>query len=117
MLQEAVGMHFAPKFGMHIRQLRRDRSLTQEQLAESSGLSVDAIRRIERGAFSPSLETLRKLCSGLRITLRTRFDSFEPRHRNDVAEICDFLSTCSRTQLRTAKRVLRALFDDGPSFT
>jgi len=105
-------MHFAPKFGSHIRQLRRERNLTQEQLAEGSGLSVDAVRRIERGAFSPSLETLRKLCGGLRLSLRTLFDSFEPRHRDEVADICDFLQTCSRSQLRQAKRVLHALFDD-----
>jgi transcriptional regulator with XRE-family HTH domain len=113
MQAEELMMHFAPKFGLHIRVLRRERGMTQEQLAEGSGLSVDAIRRIERGAFSPSLETLRKLCGGLRISLRTLFDTFEPRHRNEVAEICDFLETCSRTQIRQAKRVLRALFDGG----
>ena len=104
-------MQFAPRFGLHIRELRRERKLTQEQLAEGSGLSVDAIRRIERGAFSPSLETLRKLSGGLRISLRTLFDTFEPRHRNEVAEICDFLQTCSRSQLKQARRVLHALFD------
>jgi transcriptional regulator with XRE-family HTH domain len=105
-------MHFAPKFGLHIRELRLARSLTQEDLAEGSGLSVDAIRRIERGAFSPSLETLRKLCGGLRLSLRTLFDSFEPRYRNEVAEICDYLETCSRSQVRQAKRVIRALFEE-----
>jgi len=105
-------MQFAPKFGQHIRELRKERGLTQEQLAEGSGLSVDAVRRIERGAFSPSLATLRKLCGGLRLSLRTLFDSFEPRQRNEVAEISDFLATRSRNELKMAKRVLRALFEE-----
>ncbi len=61
------------KFGAHVRSLRTSRSLTQESLAESSGLSVDSIRRIERGTFSPTLDTLAKLARGLGMTLSALF--------------------------------------------
>jgi len=99
-------------FGAHIRMLRRSRGLTQEELAERSELSVDAIRRIERDAFSPSLETLRKLCKGLDISLRTLFQGFERERRDYVAELCDFLARRNQREVKLAWRVVRAMFDE-----
>jgi transcriptional regulator with XRE-family HTH domain len=107
-----MGNQLRSKFGVHARALRQARSLTQEALAERCDLSVDAIRRIERGAFSPSLETLRKLASGLEITLPTLFKNFDGDKRDHVAEISDYLAGRSRTELKVAWRVLRAMFDD-----
>ena len=72
----------------------------------------DAVRRIERGAFSPSLDTLRKLCLGLDISFRTLFQGFERQHRDHVAEICDFLESRSQSEVQLAWRVVRAMFDD-----
>jgi transcriptional regulator with XRE-family HTH domain len=100
------------RFGTHIRSLRVSRRLTQEQLAEDADLSVDAIRRIERGAFSPSLETVRKLCNGLKVSMRTLFQGMERPRRNDVAELCDFLEARSPREVQQAWRVVRALFDE-----
>jgi len=51
--------------GHRFRRLRVLRSMTQEKLAEASGLSPDTVRRIEQGQFSPSVVTLSKLCNGL----------------------------------------------------
>src|SRR5688572_6752011 len=94
------------QFGGHIRNLRLARNLTQEELTERSSLSVDAVRRIERGAFSPSLETVRKLSSGLEVSLRTLFQSFERDRRDHVAEICDYLARRSGRDVKLAWRVL-----------
>lgn len=100
------------RFGAHVRKLRHARELTQEELAERSGLSVDAIRRIERGAFSPSLETIRKLCEGLGISFRTMFTGFERERRVQVAELCDFLEQRNPREIQIAWRVVRALFEE-----
>lgn len=95
--------------GAQVRALRRQRELTQEELAERSGLSVDAIRRIERGAFSASLNSLQKLSKGLSISLGTLFQSL--RHdRADVSQVCELLGTLGPEQVALAWRVLRALF-------
>ena len=67
-------LNVGKRFGVHVRALRHSRQLTQEELAERSQLSVDAVRRIERGAFSPSLETVNKLATGLDVSLRTLFN-------------------------------------------
>lgn len=99
-------------FGRHVRSLRRARGMTQEVLAERSGLSADTIRRLEHGSFSPSLETLRKLCVGLNLMLSTLFESFELGARNESRELIDLLATRTPRELILATRVLRALFDE-----
>lgn len=101
-----------PKFGRHVRSLRRARGLTQEVLAERSGLSADTIRRLEHGAFSPSLETLRKLCVGLDLNLSTLFEGFELGTRNEGRELADLLAFRTSRELVLATRVLRALFEE-----
>jgi transcriptional regulator with XRE-family HTH domain len=97
-------------FGKHIRSLRRARGLTQEVLAERSGLSPDTIRRLEQGSFSPSLETLRKLCIGLDLLLSTLFEAFELGARSEQRELVDLLGSRSPRELTMATRVLRVLF-------
>jgi transcriptional regulator with XRE-family HTH domain len=86
--------------------------MTQDVLAERSGLSADTIRRLEHGSFSPSLETLRKLCLGLDLMLSTLFESFEVGERNESRELVDLLATRSPRELILATRVLRTLFDE-----
>lgn len=100
------------RFGAHVRKMRLGRGLTQEELAEQADLSVDAIRRIERGGFSPSLDTLRKLCTGLDISLRTLFQGFERERRDHVAEICDYLQGRNPREVQLAWRVVRAMFEE-----
>ena len=107
----ALGITLRRKFGENIRQLRLSRGLTQESLAEKSDLSVDAVRRIEWGTISPSLDTLSKLASGLDISLRTLFSTFEQRKRDDVAELADYLSKRSPKDARLVARLVKVLFE------
>lgn len=106
------GLDTGRNFGRHVRSLRRARGMTQEVLAERSGLSADTIRRLEHGSFSPSLDTLRKLVTGLDIMLSTLFESYELGTRNQARELADLLATRSPQELLLATRVLRALFDE-----
>ncbi|HVE81383.1 MAG TPA: helix-turn-helix transcriptional regulator [Myxococcales bacterium] len=99
------------KFGGHIRDLRKARALTQEVLAEKSSLSVDAVRRIERGAFSPSLDTVRKLATGLEVNLNTLFEGFAVQRRDTIAELCDFLQRRKPEEIKLVWRVIQAMFD------
>lgn len=107
----AVGITLRRRFGENIRQLRLSRGHTQEALAEKSDLSVDAVRRIEWGTISPSLDTLSKLAHGLDISLRTLFSTFEQRKRDDVAELADFLSKRSSKDARLVSRLVKVLFE------
>ena len=54
-------------FGVHLRTLREANNLTQEKLAELSGVTFSQIGRFERGVRSPTLSTLKCLAAGLNI--------------------------------------------------
>lgn len=55
--------------GESLRAARRAARLTQEQLAERSGLDRLAVNRIEQGNQSPLLDSLIRLAAGLGIPL------------------------------------------------
>ena len=59
----------------NVRRLRRLQGLTQMALAERSGLCQSWISRLERRAENPSIETLQRLATGLRIEVRDLLDS------------------------------------------
>jgi transcriptional regulator with XRE-family HTH domain len=59
--------------GRHVAALRQAKGLTQEKLAESSGLDPSYISGIERGVRNPSYLSLVKLASGLASHLSTIF--------------------------------------------
>ena len=61
------------KFGNRVRLLRGDRGLTQEQLAERAGISVDFLSLIERGKNSPSFENLDQLAEALGVAVAELF--------------------------------------------
>jgi transcriptional regulator with XRE-family HTH domain len=58
-----------------VRQLRAQRSLSIEALAEASGVSRSMISLIERGETSPTAVTLEKLAAGLGTTLAGLFET------------------------------------------
>lgn len=57
------------RFGGALRDLRRRRRLTQEQLAERSGLSYKFIGEVERGLGNPTLTTMASLAEALGVAL------------------------------------------------
>ena len=47
--------------GQRIRQIRKSRGITQEQLADMLGIGTPNISYIENGKFAPSIENFEKL--------------------------------------------------------
>jgi transcriptional regulator with XRE-family HTH domain len=56
-------------FGYAVESVRKEKSLSQENLAELSGLSRAHVSRIERFLYNPKLDTLFKVSNGLGIKL------------------------------------------------
>jgi transcriptional regulator with XRE-family HTH domain len=65
------------KLGGNIAALRERRKLTQEQLAEKTGVSARYIQSLEAGEYFPSLPKLVKLKSVLRCDWAEIFDGCE----------------------------------------
>jgi transcriptional regulator with XRE-family HTH domain len=51
-----------------IRELRVERGLTQEQLCERAGISIDAVSRIEGGSRVPTLDTIERLAKAFAVS-------------------------------------------------
>jgi transcriptional regulator with XRE-family HTH domain len=68
------------KLGQRIASLRKGRKLTQEQLAEAVGCSVEFISLVERGVNAPSVAGLEKFAKILKVEVRELF-TFEEKKR------------------------------------
>ncbi|WP_353375463.1 helix-turn-helix transcriptional regulator [Microbulbifer sp. SSSA007] len=49
--------------------MRGERELTQQQMADATGVHVNRLRRYEAGATQPSLEALKKIAVAMSITI------------------------------------------------
>ncbi len=68
------------KLGKRIAALRKARKLTQEQMAEALGCSVEFISLVERGVNAPSVAGLEKFAKLLKVEVKELF-TFEEKKR------------------------------------
>lgn len=71
-------------FGERIRQLRKNSSLSQEQLAERTGFHRTYIGMVERGERNPALVNIKVFADSLNVSLSILFndESFEKEVKN-----------------------------------
>ena len=64
------------EIGIEIRKRRKYLNITQEDLAEITGISRRSLQYIESGKMNPSIEQLEKILEalGLEITIRTKIN-------------------------------------------
>ncbi len=68
-------LEYQKALGERIRRMRRDRFLTQLDLAEQVGVTNGQISTIERGLSAPSIGTLRRIALALGVPVVAFFDS------------------------------------------
>ncbi|MGW4651307.1 helix-turn-helix domain-containing protein [Kitasatospora sp. NPDC004289] len=99
--------------GPRLRTLRRDRGLTLEALAESTGISVSTLSRLESGKRRPSLELLIPLARAHRVALDQLVAApasgdprvhLQPVHRHDGSVVVPLTQYPGR--VRVFKQVL-----------
>ncbi len=61
--------------GTKLRNLRKERNLSQRDLAGQAGVSANAISLIERNEISPSVVTLQRLATALNVKISYFFES------------------------------------------
>ncbi len=67
-------MDILKAFGLRMRSLRREKGLTQAELAEKCGLSNNFIALLERGKGAPSIATLGRLAEALKVPIAELFE-------------------------------------------
>ncbi len=95
-----------------IRELRAARGLTQEQLCEAAGISVDAVNRIENGTRVPTLTTLASLARALGVEVvdlvRTEAPP-PPKFKAPVQRLVTLLAKQPEEVQDAAEQVVRLL--------
>lgn len=65
---------FLRAFGMHLKMLRMDRSITQRQLAYALDIEISQISRIERGVINTSLLNIVRIAKILKVPVAELFN-------------------------------------------
>ncbi|PUA27913.1 MAG: transcriptional regulator [Cellvibrio sp. 79] len=67
-------MQLKKQFGKRLQQCRLARKMTQEELAEKVGLSIESISNMERGIHGPTFDSLEKIITVLKIPAKKLFE-------------------------------------------
>jgi transcriptional regulator with XRE-family HTH domain len=73
-LNQKISMDIKQEFGKRLAQMRKERKISQEQLAELSGLNRPYISGIEQGKRNVSLEVIVSLAKALGIQTKELFE-------------------------------------------
>jgi len=70
-----VRLNHCQRFGLRIKELRSEREITQEELAERVGVFRTYMSRIETGLANPTLMTVHALADSLAVDVAVLFES------------------------------------------
>ena len=73
--------------GRRIKELRKDKGLTQEKLAELINIETTSLSGIESGRHFPSLPTVEKISKFLDVEMKVLFDFQHLKSTNEMKKI------------------------------
>ncbi len=105
-MEEAV---VAQEVGRQVRRLRRERELTQGQVAQKAGLNLTTVSHVETGSVSPTVETLGKLAHALDVGVVELFPKAQAPFEGGFSARDIALAQAYLEQRGNAHRLLGAL--------
>ena len=105
------------RIGIQIRELRRAKGLTQDELAALIERSTEAISNLERGISLVGIDTLERLSAKLGVPIRDFFEyagqsRLSPRRAELLARLTAIASGLSDKQLALAVSQVTAIRDN-----
>lgn len=106
------------RIGIQIRELRKAKGLTQDELAALSERSTEAISNLERGISLVGIDTLERLSAKLGVPIRDFFEDagqprLSPRRAELLARLSATASGLTDKQLALAVNQVMAIRDNG----
>ncbi|MBV1915068.1 MAG: helix-turn-helix domain-containing protein [Pseudomonadales bacterium] len=87
--------------------LRRERELTQQEMADTIGVHVNQIRRYEAGSTQPSLDALKKIAVAMSVTIDSlAFDEYERGPDDQLKLQFEAISHLSSNEKQVIKELL-----------
>ena len=106
--------HFLAKLGKAIRQTRKQRNMTQEDLAEVAGMNTKHLGEVESGKANPTVLLLLKISSALHVGLLSLFfdgPSLDPQDALEYEEIMALVRRLDQPDRRKLHRLLKAIVE------
>lgn len=97
--------------GKRIKELRKNKKLTQEQVAEFIGIEPASISNIENGKYYPTAENLEKIIKILGTTPKELFDFEHHNENEDLLNEINTLLNKNPDKLKTAYKLIKALIE------
>lgn len=96
--------------GNRIKELRKKRELSQEQLSEKADITPNYLSRVERGTENPTLDMFIKLADALEVEMWEMFDFGHRGSRRDLKSILNKIAgEADEANLMLAIKVLRSI--------
>jgi transcriptional regulator with XRE-family HTH domain len=101
--------------GARMRDIRKERGLTQEQLAEISGFHFTYIGAIERGEKNITMLNLEKMSDALEVEVQELFryadiNLGQTHKQKDMQDIMELLLKLSGSDIKKAKTILNEIY-------
>lgn len=95
-------------FGKRIKELRKQRNLTQEELSEKLGVFQKQIGNIETGTTFTTMANLAKLAEVFDVDIKDLFEFDHQKPRAEIVEeINDLMAVSSDEKLKTIYRIIK----------
>ncbi len=99
-------------FGQRVRHYRKNKKLSQEQLAELCDLHPTYIGQLERGEKNASLETIMRVCEGLSVSPEVLFENIIPEQgRSTAQEIYNIAASLSDEKQKALLDIVEKIHD------
>lgn len=96
--------------GARIKELRKARRLSQDQLSEKINIDPKHLSRIEVGKSYPSLDTLEKIAKALNVEIKDLFEFMHHTGSKELSEnISRLLKESDEEKLRLILKITRAI--------
>lgn len=103
--------------GVNIREIRKQKKLTQEELAEKCELQTSYLAGVERGDRNITLQTLEKIADGLEVNAKQLLELESPLNKislekTDLLQIfTGYLEDKSEKEIKLIIDIARSVFE------
>ena len=107
-LMEEISINL-DNIGSLLRMSRKEKKMTQSEVAEAIGVSAQHYSRIERGEYRPGLQTFLKLTDVLELDISKLKISGENKISSTMFEILNLLNKFNNTQQEAVLSFLKTM--------
>ena len=105
-------MELLKELGRRIQKARKEKGLTQQELADQSHFSLKHVQSCERGVKNPSFEVLRAFCKVLNLSLDSLMNLDLPEDEQAANDMRQLYLSCPPAARKVLLNSTRALADE-----